>query len=151
MSEELNELDGWPAESSTAEQAAETSKESAEEEPYIYSSVDEWVTGWLLPTYSRPLRDVSLFRWDPQWWRYPEVIIRLEALWSSWEKMRRDGGPGMVVFYRDYLDPMMRVILDPNGPFHTYDPNKTTRDGERELPEPLPHSPLTVPDLFKLP
>ena len=44
----------------------------------------------------------------------------------------------------------MRVILDPKGPFHTYDPNKHDRDGERDLPEPLPHSPLTVPDLFRL-
>lgn len=55
----------------------------------------------------------------------------------------------MVAYFRDYLA-MMRVILDPKGSFHTYDPNKHDRDGERDLPEPLPHSPLTVPDLFRL-
>ena len=76
--------------------------------------------------------------------------MRLEALWASWEKMRLEGGPGMVAYFRDYLDSMMRVILDPKGPFHTYDPNKHDRDGARDLPEPLPHSPLTVPDLFRL-
>ena len=125
---------------------------AAEEEPFepFYKSVDEWVTDWLLPNYSRPLRDASEFVWDPQWWRYSEVIMRLEALWASWEKMRLEGGPGMVAYFRDYLDPMMRVILDPKGPFHTYDTNKHDRDGERDLPEPLPHSPLTVPDLFRL-
>ena len=111
-------------------------EEAAEDEPFepFYKSVDEWVTDWLLPNYSRPLRDASEFVWDPPWWRYSEVIMRLEALWASWEKMRLEGGPGMVAYFRDYLDPMMRVILDPKGPFHTYDPNKHDRDGERDLP-----------------
>lgn len=123
--------------------------EEAEPET-VYPNVGAWVTQWLLPTYSRPLDDASRFRWDPQWWRYPEVVMRLEPLWISWEKMRLEGGPAMVVFYRDYLDPMMRVILDPDGPFHTYNPHKEKPDAARnELPDPLPHSPMP-PGLFNM-
>lgn len=67
--------------------------------------------------------------------------MHLEALWISWEKMRLEGGPAIVVFYRDYLDPMMRTIMGPDGPFHTFNPHKKDPDGPREhLPEPLPHS-----------
>lgn len=123
--------------------------ESTEPET-VYDNVGEWVTDWLLPSYSRPLDDVAKFRWDPQWWRYSEVVMRLEALWISWEKMRLEGGPAIVVFFRDYLDPMMRTILDPDGPFHTYNPHKEDRDGPREhLPEPLPHSQMP-PGLMEL-
>lgn len=100
-----------PIEEATEEEITETEPAF---EPF-YSSLDQWVTDWLLPNYSRPLRDVSQFRWDPQWWRYSEVVMRLEALWASWEKMRLEGGPGIVTFFRDYLDPMMRVILRPAG------------------------------------
>ncbi|MGO0605546.1 DUF4913 domain-containing protein [Brevibacterium linens] len=118
-----------------------TDEEESTEPETVYANVGEWVTEWLLPTYSRPLDDVARFRWDPQWWRYPEVVMRLEPLWISWEKMRLEGGPSMVVFYRDYLDPMMRVILDPDGPFHTYNPHKDKPDATREnLPLPLPHT-----------
>ena len=124
--------------------SADTSTEEASTEPEtVYGNVGEWVTDWLLPTYSRPLDDVAKFRWDPQWWRYAEVVMRLEALWISWEKMRLEGGPAMVVFYRDYIDPMMRPIMDPDGPFHTFNANKEPADGRREnLPQPLPHTPM---------
>ena len=124
-----------------ADYAAGLEDDAPTEPETVYDNVGEWVTDWLLPTYSRPLDDVAKFRWDPQWWRYPEVVMRLEALWISWEKMRLEGGPAIVVFYRDYLDPMMRTIMDPDGPFHTFNPHKESADGPREhLPEPLPHS-----------
>lgn len=124
-----------------ADYAAGLEDDAPTEPETVYDNVGEWVTDWLLPTYSRPLDDVTKFRWDPQWWRYPEVVMRLEALWISWEKMRLEGGPAIVVFYRDYLDPMMRTIMDPDGPFHTFNANQEDADGVRErLPQPLPHS-----------
>lgn len=125
-------------------------EEQAEEFVPFYSSVDEWVEEWLLPSYSRPLDDPAVFRWDPQWWRYAEVVMRLEACWASWEKLRLEGGPGMVTFYRDYLDPMMQAILDPRGPFHVYRPKLDEPDGHREMPDPLPSQPVP-PGLFRLP
>lgn len=65
------------------------------------------------------------------WWRYHEVVMCLE------------GGPVIVVFYRDYLDPMMRNIMDPDDLFHTFTPHKESPDGpSQHLPEPLPHSPM---------
>ena len=124
-----------------ADYAAGLEDDASTEPETVYDNVGEWVTDWLLPTYSRPLDDEAKFRWDPQWWRYPEVVMRLEALWISWEKMRLEGGPAIVVFYRDYLDPMMRTIMDPDGPFHTFNANQEDADGVRErLPQPLPHS-----------
>lgn len=106
-----------------------------------YRSVTEWVEEWLTKVYIRPIEDEAQFRWDPQWWNYLEVVIRLEALWGSYEKMRLEGGPGMVQYFRDYLDPMMNVILSPTGPFFSYKAHKVTPDGPRpDMPAPLPVS-----------
>lgn len=113
-----------------------------------FKSVADWVENWLVVNYSRPLNDAAKYRWDPQWWRYSEVVIRLEAVWGSYESMRLEGGPGMVAWFRDYLDPMMAVILSPDGPFHAYKPHENDADGPREMPSPLPSTPLPLADWF---
>lgn len=124
-------------------------EKSKEEKPWLFNDVGQWVEEFLLPMYRRPLDDAALFRWDPQWWRYPEVCMRLEALWGTWEKMRYEGAPGLAVWFRDYLDPMMREILSPVGPFHAYKPHED--DGtERALPAQMPSAPIPE-GLFRLP
>lgn len=125
----------------------EKREQKKEPPPPQFTSVTEWVTEWLAPVYRRSLDDQAKFRWDPQWWRYPEVVIRLEALWGAYEKMRLEGGPGLVVYFRDYLDPMMSVILSPEGPFHTYHKHEEKDDGPRmNMPEELPLTDPPVPD-----
>ena len=81
----------------------------------VYASVQDWVEGHFLPVYRRPLG--GEFRWCPQWWRHAEAIIRLTALWQSWEAMRLQPGTGTANWLRDHLDHQLPVLLGRSGPF----------------------------------
>lgn len=100
--------------------------EQDEPETY-YPHAQAWVVEWLLPHYRR---SPKTRRWDPQWWRYEEVATLLESLWETWEQMRWEGATGMVVFFRDYLWPVMDVITSDTGPLWQYN---ATRN--REVPD----------------
>jgi hypothetical protein len=84
--------------------------------PPMFDSLEEWVHGWLLPLYPRSL-DGSAVTFCREWWRHPEAYLRLDALWKSWEFMRRKTGTGMAVWLRDYCDYHMGVLMRENGTF----------------------------------
>src|SRR5690349_10635881 len=48
----------------------------------LYPDVEAWVAGWFAPTFARRL---GTTRWCASWWLHAEAIVRLEALWRSWE------------------------------------------------------------------
>jgi hypothetical protein len=78
----------------------------------------EWVTELLVPTYMR--EPGSLAPWCPQWWEHPEAVARLHALWLAWQELtdpETGGRTGPAVWHRDYLDPCMAHLRDPQGPF----------------------------------
>ncbi|MGH3126175.1 MAG: DUF4913 domain-containing protein [Streptosporangiaceae bacterium] len=81
----------------------------------LYPSVQDWVTKLFLPMYRRPLG--GEWRWCGQWWRHAEAIMRLTALWHSWEAMRLQPGTGTANWLRDHLDHQLPVLLGRNGPF----------------------------------
>ncbi|MFF2277922.1 DUF4913 domain-containing protein [Agromyces sp. NPDC058126] len=97
-----------------------------------FPDVFTWVEYWLLPHWKREL---NAARWDARWWEYTEVLSRFEALWRAWEVLRLDGGTGIAVYFRDYLDPAMQVITGRDGPFW-----RIQKVGERILPEPWPNT-----------
>lgn len=101
-----------------------------QQQELFYPDAQAWVQGWLLPHYRR---NPQTHRWDPQWWRYEEVSTLLESLWETWEQMRWDGATGMIVFFRDYLWPVMEVITSDTGPWWQYN---ATRN--REVPDTWP-------------
>jgi len=80
-----------------------------------YPSVEAWVVGQFAPTYARPLSPAV--RWCARWWDHAEAISRLEALWRVWEVARLDELRGIAVWYRDFLDPQLAVLLGSGGPF----------------------------------
>lgn len=84
--------------------------------PPMFDSLEEWVQGWLLPLYRRSL-DGSAVTFCREWWRHPEAYLRLDALWKSWEFMRRKPGTGMAVWMRDYCDYHMGVLMREQGTF----------------------------------
>jgi hypothetical protein len=84
--------------------------------PPMFESLEEWVHGWLLPLYRRSLEG-SAVTFCREWWRHPEAYLRLDALWKSWEFMRRKPGTGMAVWMRDYCDYHMGVLMREQGPF----------------------------------
>jgi hypothetical protein len=79
-----------------------------------YPNSAAWLEQYLLPSY---VRRPNENRWCPTWWEHPEALTRIEALWRSWEALRWDGPTGMAVWWRDYADPHMRVLLSSDGPF----------------------------------
>lgn len=93
--------------------------EDSEPEPGLYyGSVDEFVREYLRNVYRRRI-DGRHRCWAGRWWEHDEAVIRLEALWRSWEHLRQDAATGMSVWWRDHADHHMAVLMDPDGPFAT--------------------------------
>ena len=82
----------------------------------LYQGVIAWVHGWLIPLYRRPVGDGRSLAWCPEWWRHPEAVVRLSALWRGFEERRAEPGDSMSAWMRDHLDHHMPVLTDPAGP-----------------------------------
>lgn len=119
------------------EESTSPAVEDVAAEPELYfGSVDEWVRGFLLPTYRRRVTGMGQgLTWRADWWRSAEAISRLDALWRAWEHLRLDPALGMSVWWRDHADHHLAVLMSPEGPF------KDSQD-RCEADEPLPY---TVP------
>lgn len=74
-------------------------------------------------------------RWSARWWEIPEVLLRVDSLWRSWESLSTDPDMGMSVWLRDHADYHMGVLLSPDGPMATAEDS----NGQNE---PLPHEPV---------
>lgn len=107
-----------------------------------FPTVLAFVTGHLVPLYRRSVSATDR-TWCAEWWRHPEAITRLEALWQSWEYLRLDPNLGLSVWLRDHLDHHMAVLLDVDGPFKGCTPEK---HGQRS--EPFALKPPVPPNLF---
>ena len=121
----------------------------------VYASVQDWVSGHFLPVYRRPLG--GEFRWCAQWWRHAEAIIRLTALWQSWEAMRLQPGTGTANWLRDHLDHQLPVLAGRAGSFAQCSPDEHIEPRQarsRQSPGgwwdlwqlPLPASPVNALD-----
>jgi hypothetical protein len=69
-----------------------------------------------LPIFRRTLG--GEYRWCAQWWKHDEAVSRLKALWHSWEVLRLQPGTGIGIWYRDYLDHQMPILMGARGPFY---------------------------------
>lgn len=98
----------------SAEEAGDESEGEAAK--LVYPNVHEWVRGWLRFAYKRKIDGRNTF-WAARWWQVDEALMRLEALWRSWEHLRLDPGTGMSVWWRDHADHHMPLLIAPGGPF----------------------------------
>lgn len=96
----------------------------------LYGDVESWVTGFFAPVFARRMGGTT--NWCASWWEHAEAILRLEALWRSWEVLRREPGTGMGVWLRDFLEPQRLVLMGDSGPFHGC--QESTHSGAPELP-----------------
>jgi len=95
-----------------------TATEGVDAPNTLYGSVAEWVADFLAVAYAREVRvNGAHHYWCSQWWRHPEAFDRLDALWRAWEALRRDPTTGPAVWWKDYADPLMTVLLSRDGPF----------------------------------
>lgn len=99
-----------------------------------YGSIDEFVADMIVPVFMRRVGGEGARRWSATWWESTEAIMRLEALWRSWEHLRLDPATGMSVWLRDHLDHHLAVLMDPDGPF-------STSQDKGKPGQPLPYAP----------
>lgn len=100
-----------------------------------YPNVAEFVHDRLVHFFPLPSPKSELV-WCPSWFRHPQALSRLDAVWRAWEHLRQDPALGMSNWWTHYADPNMRALMDPvDGPFarcvNGHQPN-----------EPLPVDPL---------
>ncbi|MEV1179207.1 DUF4913 domain-containing protein, partial [Nonomuraea sp. NPDC049784] len=84
------------------------------------SLLQQWVEHLLIPEYLSDRIPSSTAPWCPLWWEHPEAVNRLHALWLAFQE-RTDpeagGFTGPDSWHRDSLDPVLRELRAPNGPF----------------------------------
>jgi hypothetical protein len=80
-----------------------------------YRDLDSWVEGFFAVTFTRSLG--GEWRWCRRWREHPEAVFRLDALWRSFETLRRDPGMGTALWLRDHLDTQHGLLLSNRGPF----------------------------------
>lgn len=120
--------------------------EDGEPEPQLlFGSVDEWVRVWLRVTYRRRI-DGDKTKWEPDWWRYPEAVNRLDVLWRAWEQMRREPGSSMSGWWRDHADHHMSILLSATGPFAARGSNYAKAKADEPLPYEAPPEGLFTPE-----
>ncbi|MFN8185226.1 MAG: DUF4913 domain-containing protein [Candidatus Nanopelagicales bacterium] len=99
-----------------------------------YRSVDEFVRGLVVPVFRRNVGPRVEARWSARWWESAEAIMRLEAMWRSWEALRHDPATGVSNWLKDHADHHLAVLMSPAGPFaRSLDEAKAT--------DPLPYTP----------
>lgn len=108
--------------SSEAQEPTSSSSETQEPTERVYGDLESWLTDEFIPMYRREV--AGDFRWCARWWEHPEAVLRLEALWRSWEKLRLDPDFGMAVWYRDYVDVSLLVLTGVRGPFERCSPTR---------------------------
>lgn len=92
-----------------------------------------WVHRHVTAVIARPLRGELL--WCPLWWEHTEAVFRFEALRRSWSELAHEPGAAMSTWIRDHLDPCLRELLSPLGPFSdcTHNERFRTRNEHRPL------------------
>ncbi|MGB3761715.1 MAG: DUF4913 domain-containing protein [Ornithinimicrobium sp.] len=100
--------------------------------PDMFTFVEEF----LVHVYARNYDPLSSsFRWCEQWWRHPEALSRLDALWHAFEALRLEVGLGPSLWWRDHADPTMAQLTAADGPFAQC---KAGREPRHQRPAPLP-------------
>ena len=102
-------------------------------EPF-YGSLVEFVEEFFVVAFARTLGGQTA-AWCTHWWDHTEAILRLEALWRTFEAARLEPVAGMANWLGGQLDRHLPVLLSGTGPFGQCRP-----DAHRP-PDPLPVSP----------
>ena len=117
------ELEDVALELETAGSAAAGTRGS--EEPVaqpLFATAQEWVELLFTPTFVRTVG--GDIRWCSRWSEHPEAILRMEAMWRSWEVLRLDGGLGLSTWLLHHLDPGLAALVSRSGPFARCSPDR---------------------------
>jgi len=111
----------------------ETAGHTEDEITAVFGNVYEFFE-WFRHFYKRRV-GTPVCKWRDDWWNCPEAEYRLTALWRSWEKARYDPADGIALWWRDYADPIMSMLMSPTGPFAE---SHTTGQPDQPLPSRIP-------------
>ena len=108
----------------------------------VYASAVEFFAELLAQSYVRDVNEGAPFAWCPEWYKHPEALIRMEAIWRAWEHLRLEPALGVSTWWLNHADPHMRVLMDKEGPFKkcAYDGHKTPAQGRTVLPHKTPEA-----------
>ena len=71
---------------------------------------------WLLAqSYVREVNEGATFAWCPEWYKHPEALIRMEAIWRPWEHLRLEPALGVSTWWLNHADPHMRLQHGPTS------------------------------------
>lgn len=115
----------------------------AEPEPeLVYSSAVEFFADLLAQSYVREVNEGATYAWCPEWYKHPEALIRMEAIWRAWEHLRLEPALGVSTWWLNHADPHMRILMDKEGPFKkcAYDGHKTPAPDKTALPHKTPEA-----------
>ena len=105
----------------------------------FFGSTDEFVRELVCPVFRRNVGEAGRaeYRWSARWWESAEAVIRLEAMWRSWEQARLDPATGISTWLRDHADYHLSILTSPTGPFaHSRDTANVTDPLPYEAPPP---------------
>ncbi len=132
-----------PGFSDVEDQPSNGSNDAAEPEPeLVYSNAVEFFVELFAQSYVREVNEGAAFAWCPEWYKHPEALIRMEAIWRAWEHLRLEPALGISTWWLNHADPHMRVLTDKEGPFKkcAYDGHKTPTAGKAALPHIVPEA-----------
>lgn len=109
----------------------------------LYPCASAWVEDYLSVIYWRRLGSRHI--WCPCWWAHPEAFVRIEGMWRAWEQMRQDDAAmGISSWFTTVADPMMRELLDPDGPFKGCDPTRHRPKAATDMTLPITPRPPSL-------
>ncbi|WP_229861638.1 DUF4913 domain-containing protein [Streptomyces xanthochromogenes] len=127
---ESGDSDPGEASAETEEPAGEEDAEDEAQYPPLILLLDspayddelraliEWVEGVLVPGYlAEPGADA---RWCHLWFEHTVAVARLHAMWLAWQELTDPASCGYLgpsTWHRDHLDPALRELRAPSGPF----------------------------------
>jgi len=81
----------------------------------VFATLEAWVADFFLLTFHRSIGSDT--RWCRSWPDHPEAVLRLEALWRSWETLRLDPNLGIATWLTHHLDPQLGALTSRSGTF----------------------------------
>jgi hypothetical protein len=108
----------------------------------VYSGAMEFFVELLAQSYLREVNEGAAFVWCPEWYKHPEALIRMEAIWRAWEHLRLEPALGISTWWLNHADPHMRILMDKEGPFKkcAYDGHKPPAAEKAGLPHVVPEA-----------
>ncbi|MBY5163293.1 DUF4913 domain-containing protein [Salsipaludibacter albus] len=86
-------------------------------EPLTFDSAGDFAEHWLLQHLERrATTGAGETAWCRTWWKHPEAVLRVEALWRSFEAARLDPFNGIATWIVTQLDPQITVLTSRRGP-----------------------------------